>query len=356
MTLTYLNNSSSGEAQDSRTPSVRVVPEFFTDPEDEFRAAVTGAALFDSTSFGRIEVTGEDRLGLLHRLSTNDLQGLRPSQVAGTIFTTDKGRILDLVFIAVLESALLLIVSPGNEDRIIRWVQTYTILEDIILRRVTEETAMFSIIGNRALEAFGTIGGAIAGANTCGTGEIGGRPVLAVGVHTTRWQGVHVVGARQALLEARVELTRKGEGRGLAPLGSRAYEWYRIATGMPALGKELSESFNPYDAGLLEFVNFKKGCYIGQEVIARLDTYGKAGRILSGLVFEHPPEGAGSGTPIMKDGKEIGQLTSIAAGAVDGRYLGLGVVRTDEIQQDATVRVAGGIATLRSLPMFPPYS
>ncbi len=356
MTLSSLQDSDSGKAQHSGAYNAWEIPEFFTDPEDEFRAVVSGAAIIDSSSFGRIEVSGADRLDLLHRLSTNDLLGLHPSQVAGTIFTTDKGRVVDLVFVAVLDSTLLLIVSPNNEERIIRWVQKYSVLEDITLRRLTEETAMLSFVGNRALEAFGAIGGTIEGANSCSTLGFPGRPLLTVGIQATRWQAVHVVGSRSAVLEARVELTKKGEGRGLAPVGSRAYEWYRIATGMPALEKELSESFNPYDIGLLEFVNFRKGCYIGQEVIARLHTYRKAARGLAGLVFGQPPDGIAKDTPIQRERKEIGRVTSVAPGAIDGRYLGVGVVGNEEIQRGGTVQVAGGTATLRSLPMFPPYS
>ncbi len=356
MTLTSLHNSGTGKGKNTEAGSEWVIPEFFTNPGDEFRAAVAGAAIFDSTSFGRIEVSGSDRLDLLHRLSTNDLLGLRPSQVSGTIFTTDRGRIVDLVFVAVLDSTLLMIVSPGNEDRIIRWIQTYTVLEDITLRKVTDETAMFSIVGNGSLEALSAIGGTVAGANRCGTGEFAGRSLLALGIQARRWQGVHVVGSRPSILGARLELTGRGEGRGLVPLGSRAYELYRIAAGVPALERELSESFNPYDVGLLEFVNFKKGCYIGQEVIARLDTYKKAARDLSGLIFDQAPGEGANGTPIVKEGKVIGQVTSVATEAIEGRYIGLGVVRTEEVQHGAMVQVAGRTAILRNLPMFPPYS
>jgi folate-binding protein YgfZ len=356
MTLSSLEDNDAGKARHSGAYNASEMPEFFTDPEDEFRALVSGAAIIDSSSYGRIEVSGADRLDLLHRLSTNDLLGLRPSQVAGTIFTTDKGRVVDLVFVAVLDSTLLLIVSPNNEERIIRWVQKYSILEDITLRRLTEETAMVSFVGTRALEAFGASGGTIGGVNSCSTRGLRGRPLLAVGIQATRWQAVHVVGSRAAVLEARIELTKKGDGKSLAPAGSRAYEWYRIATGMPALQKELSESFNPYDIGLIEFVNFRKGCYIGQEVIARLHTYQKAARGLAGLVFRQLPEGAATGTPILREQKEIGRVTSLAPDVIDGRYLGVGVVGNEEIQRGATVQVAGGTATLRSLPMFPPYS
>jgi folate-binding protein YgfZ len=215
--------------------------------------------------------------------------------------------------------------------------------------------AMISIVGNRAMEVFGAIGGTIEPGSLHNAGEFLGLPLLAVGIEASRWQGVHLLGSRSAVLEARLELTERRERRGLAAAGSRACEWYRVASGMPALGKELSESFNPYDTGLMEFVNFKKGCYIGQEVIARLDTYQKATRSLSGLVFGQSPEEVATGAPIMREGKEIGLVTSVAPGAIGGVHLGLGVVRTEEIQQGSILQVAGVAATLRSLPMFPPY-
>src|SRR5512135_2549505 len=114
---------------------------------EEFDAAVRSCALVDMTSCGRIGAMGKDALDLMHRLSTNDLLSLRPGFSKRTVFTTEKGRIVDSALVLSSESGLVLITSAGAEENLSRWIEKFTITEDVSLNVVTPSTSMYSLIG-----------------------------------------------------------------------------------------------------------------------------------------------------------------------------------------------------------------
>ena len=105
-----------------------------------------------------------------------------------------------------------------------------------------------------------------------------------------------------------------------------SYEAFRIAAGVPVYGKELGEEVNPLEAGLWDAVSFTKGCYVGQEVVARLNTYEKVKRYLAKLSFEDGPLPE-AGTSLTVEGKDAGKLTSVSPVAESGRRAALGYVR-----------------------------
>ena len=105
----------------------------------------------------------------------------------------------------------------------------------------------------------------------------------------------------------------------------------RVEMGAPAYGKELSEDFNPLEANLLEYISFTKGCYVGQEVVARLKTYNKVQRQLVGLRWDFDSRAA-PGSKLMLEGKQVGLVTSAAKSPRLDKVLGLGYVRTAQAQ------------------------
>ena len=115
-------------------------------------------------------------------------------------------------------------------------------------------------------------------------------------------------------------------GAGVMEMDVEAYEVFRVGAGVPVYGRELGEEVNPLEAGLWEAVSFTKGCYVGQEVVARLNTYEKVKRYLVKLSFEEGemPE---TGATLTVEGKEAGKITSVAPTAVSGRRAALGYVR-----------------------------
>ena len=310
----------------------------FGDPGAELAAAAAGRGCVDHSMFGRIEVSGADRVDLLHRLSTNALAGLRGGDAAATVFVTDKGRIVDRVLVCALEKTLLILTSPRTEAFLAAWIGKYTITEDITLSIVTGGTAMVSFTGPEALSAFcageGCALPAAPGVTRSGPYTVAREPDGKVG---------HVItGAVDAPALARSVAA-------LAPgarwIGFRAWEAYRIGRGIAGSPGELNGEHNPLECGLRDAVSFTKGCYIGQEVIARLDTYGKERHALAALAFTRMPGGT-LPSPLTRDGSPAGTLTSVSDVAQGGAFPALAVVRTDAAPPGATLHAGDAEGTV----------
>ena len=110
----------------------------------------TDAAAFDVSNSGRLSVSGEDALDLLNRLSTNDLELMRPGDGMGTVLTTNKGRIIDMLRVLHLGDHLLMLTSPGTQDRVVEWIDFYTFAEDITVTDIAPDTSHFLFVGDGA--------------------------------------------------------------------------------------------------------------------------------------------------------------------------------------------------------------
>jgi folate-binding protein YgfZ len=311
-----------------RVPGVRMgwtTALSFGDPEAEFQAACGGIALADHSMFGRIEVTGNDRLDLLHRLSTNSLTGLPPRGVIPTLFVTDKGRVIDSVIVSAREDSLILITSPGTELFLTRWIEKYTITEDIRFKIITDDTVMVSLIGLRIISMLSRMLDTPLDKNRSGALAHGGTNIFAIRSQDSRADVVHLItenAGSSGLIDMLSSLP------GARWIGWMAYDGFRISVGIPASPGELTDAYNPFESGLRDSISFTKGCYLGQEVIARLDTYGKIRRHLTRVTSAEAPAGP-MPVPMLKNGLEAGMLTSLTEIPFGGEYLGLAVLRND---------------------------
>jgi folate-binding protein YgfZ len=137
-------------------------------------------------------------------------------------------------------------------------------------------------------------------------------------------------------------------------IGEEAWNSYRIEQGIPAAPNEINDQYNPHEVNLLDLVSFTKGCYIGQEVIARLDTYDKVQKKLTGIVFPEPMENNGPLLLYNDAYLEVGAVTSTAYSYKLKKHIGLGVVRKAFLGDDVHLiakNVSKSMAiTLQSLP------
>jgi tRNA-modifying protein YgfZ len=320
--------------------------------EQGFDAATRGAAFLRRAPYACVRATGADALDLLHRLSTNDLRRLRAGQVARTILTNEKGRMIDLVTVAVLEDGLLLLVSRGNEHHLQRWIEKYTITEDISLAGLSKESELACIVGPRALESAAALVGRAVPADGIAVVQ-DGRRRLTVVTASARWGwDVYLVSVGDADDGDHV-LEDRCRDAGITVISRDAFECARISRARPAFGSEISESYTPHDAGLAEFISTTKGCYIGQEVLARMVTYQKGRKGLIGFTSALPLPETGGRALLFKDDVEVGVLTSSSPRPVYGRSLGLGIVRTDLVSLGDTVAVGEPDAdfTCRIVPL-----
>ncbi len=330
----------------------------YTDVAAEFRAITEGVGLHDSSYTGRLKATGEDALDLINRLSTNGIVNLAPGQGAPTILTTDRGRILDLLGVVNTGDHTLLITSPDCQQAVIDWLDKYTIMEDLEVADISADTAAFTLCGPASAAILaGVVAAEVAAGDLEGMGPyaalegaIAGHETLVIRRPLGDLPAFDVVvdaGSAAAVWEA---LTAAGG----TPVGMEAFNAALVQHAVPRHGREMSDAYNPLEAGLIGSVDFAKGCYIGQEVIARLDTYQKVQRHLVRLRFAEDAaveEGAG----LELDGLRVGQVTSLATVPSSGQLAGLGYVRTARANPGEILTLAApasGTAEVMDLPQL----
>ena len=302
------------------------VPKAYSNAANEYAAVTQRVAVADRSYIGRLRINGNDAIDLLDRLSTNRLVDLQEGRIMGTVLTNSKGRVIDLVLLLRREDHLLAFTGPQTRERVAEWIDFYTFAEDVTVEDETEATAMLSLLGPRAADAVEGLAGLELYQST--DLEIGGVQATVVRTDFAGLPGYDIVAPAvggDAVWTALVD-------GGAEPVGTDVLELVRIENGVPAHGAELNEDYNPLEAGLKGFISFNKGCYIGQEVVARLDTYDKVQKHLVRLSWS-PDEAISSGAALYSDGKQVGVVTSAAAG-ISGAGEGLGYVRKAQSDQD----------------------
>lgn len=295
---------------------------------------------------GIIKTTGDDIIDLIHRLSTNNCMNVTQHVGKQTILTNEKGRIIDIITILKRKEDYLMLTSSNNELQVIQWLKKFIIMEQIRFEIVTDEYDMTTVHGAQSLDCISQL------LNTHD---------LDIPIHSMitsmdfpsriaiRLMPIHEL--QFLVIDVKdTGLLNLFESSGIAFFGESQFERERILSGMGIYGHELSESYNPLEAGLLHLIDFKKGCYIGQEVIARLDSYNKVQKRLMGFISQYPIV---QDSIISIDAKEIGIVTSALQST---EYtIGLAFIRSEQAFPDSVVYVTSeGISqlcTLLNLPM-----
>lgn len=318
---------------------------------------IPSAAIYDHSAAGRLRAVGEDALDLLNRLSTNRVDNLQPGQGAPTILTTDRGRILDLLLVVNAGPHILLLTGPGSPPAVIAWLDKYTIMEDLSVTDITAETAQFTLAGPAAAETMAAAGlvdrrqlDAIPPYGALAAQVVGQETLL---IHRPLGE----LPAWELIVWDKAVAAAVGEGltaAGFIPMGQADWDALQIGRGIPRYGRELGEDYNPLEAGLMGAIDFAKGCYIGQEVIARLDTYRKVQKRLA-LLRLSADSRAAAGGELTAAGRKVGQITSLAVQPDTGELLALGYIRAAQAQPGGQAQLADpyqGRAEIIGLPQL----
>jgi folate-binding protein YgfZ len=288
-------------------------PLHFGDREAELRAALECCAIVDRSDLARVLATGPDALDLLHRLSTGDVKNLEAGQGRPTVVTTAKGRIVERLFVHRLgDRGVLLVGGPGGSQKIIEHLDRFTFAEQTGLTDVTIEWCQLALSGPRAAEALEAGGFERPEPYESVEIDFEGGSALVVGEDGLSGDGYSMLVPRQMAGSMWQSLNLACSKCGGRPVGSLAAESWRILRGLPVAGHELTEDYNPLEAGLGEAVSFDKGCYVGQEVVARLNTYDKVSRSLVGLILAEGSEAPPPHAPLFFREHEVGRVTSSA--------------------------------------------
>lgn len=315
-------------------------------------AALQSCAWIERSGTAIIDVLGADSLDLLHRLSTNELSRTPVGSGKLTVLLTDKARIIDVVAVLVHATGVRLVGSSNTADRIIRWMRTYIITDDAKPRNVSETWSVFDILGPRAADATTELTGVDASTIAMSgwfTAEVNGVPVTVVRIPALAELTYRFLVPAEHGQSFRNDVL--GANTVIPELTSEDYTYLRVRAGMGESGAEWTDAYNPLEAGLLHLTSFTKGCYLGQEVIARLDSYNKVKQRLMG--FEGSSELLNGGTIIVNE-VAVGTLTTVVPSHRPGRALAIGYIRNEHAHEGSKVIIRSQTgdyeATVRRLP------
>jgi folate-binding protein YgfZ len=252
----------------------------YADPAAELRAALEGNAVFDWSARGVLKVTGPDRAEFLQGMCTADVKKLAPGATAYAAFLTNKGAMVADGRLWNRGEDIAIDTEPGFLPAVYDYLQKHLVSEDA---------------------------------------EISEAPGLAV----VAARGTDLLVPR-AELQATLE---KHAAAGAVLAGFDAWERARVERGTPRYGQDMDDKTIPLEAGLKALISYDKGCYVGQEVVARATFRGQVNRQLQRLAFEGTQPAPGA--VIRSADKEVGRVTSVVKAPDDRSWIGLGYVHRE---------------------------
>ncbi len=312
-----------------------------SDTDSEYRALRESCGLLDRSPVSRLEMSGADRTRFLNGFLTCDVKSLEPGGGTYGFVTQVKGRILADVKVLVLADVLWLELPPGTGDEVAAHLGKYVIVDQVEIRRLDE--APLSLVGPRASEVLAGIELPEAPLGHCSS-EIGGIEVRLVR------EAVESMWTLWTSAEGFSALWDELGGRGACPVGRKAWEQLRVEEGRPLYGQDFGIDNFPQETGLEDAVSYTKGCYLGQEVVARIHYRGGVNKLLRGLRFTDVAEPLGK--PVLHDGRDAGTVTSVAH-SPDYGHIGLAILHK-RVEPGAPVEIVGaGSAEVVTLPFAP---
>jgi len=280
-----------------------------------------------------LKFDGNERLDLINRLSTNEVGSLEKSKGIKTILTSDKGRFVDLITVYNFGDFVFAVCSFNNSRNVLAHLDKYTIMDDFKPTDMagTHETILFYGEKNESLakDIFDVDMSSLSN-NDFSIYVQNNRHSMIAG-YDDIFGGFHFIYASEDsdYWNNKIFTAENINKYGLKEVNDNDYEVKRIEYGIPAFGKEMSDLTNPLECGLNQYISFTKGCYIGQEVIARLDTYDKISKHMIGVKSDIaiPMTETIGEIKITVDNKECGFVTSSAVSNEFGN-IGLGFVKT----------------------------
>ncbi len=331
------------------------LPTQYTDPITEHHAVRSNVGITDISYQGTLKLTGEDRAQFLHRLISNDVEGLSVGEGNYATLLTNRGKMIADLRVYILENEISISTAPETIDAVFAELDKYIIADDVELTNESDEIGTLGIYGPNSSELLQEVldfselnklqeyhSKAVEHEN---------QRILCVKTKIVGNCGYHLYisnNAMEWLWNALLDAKQSA-----IPIGWEALESLRIETGTPRYGTELTDSVIPLEAELEHAIDFEKGCYIGQEIVARMKYRGHPNRLLRGIVIE-------TENPVQQDArifngdKEVGWITSSCYSPTLEKPIALGYVRmvvTDEGSQ-VQVNTSDGLVkgTVKTLP------
>ena len=324
----------------------------FTDPVSEHHAVRRDVGIADLSYRGRYRLVGEDRAKFLHRIISNDVETLSVGQGTYAMILTHRGKIIADFNVYVLEDMIGIDTAPETTETLFNELDKYIIADDVEISDLTAGTGAIAVHGPRSSALVQSV---------LGINGITGFPerhhylheadalfnsrVVCARTDTTGEIGYTLYTSAEALAPLWERLVCEGERFNVQPIGWNALESLRIEAGIPRYGTELTDAVIPLEAELEHAIDFEKGCYIGQEIVARMKYRGHPNRLLRGIEIDDMSASAESfelphGTQVFHADKAVGWITSTTFAPTLGKPIALAYVRMAVTEAGSRVQIA----------------
>lgn len=335
------------------------VPAVYSSVEQEYQALQEGVGLIDRSYRGKIRIQGEDRAPWLQGLITQDVVRLPEGSGAEAALLNAQGHLLAEMRVFSLPGALLCDVSTARAGCVTEHLDRHLIMERAEIQDVTEELALLSLQGQLAALAIrAAFGNEAAQMPRWGARSVrcDGIQVILVRASQCGEDGFDMFVPARKAARLFTALCLHAPEFAVTTVGWLALNQRRVEAGVPWWGAELDETVTPVAARMDAAINRDKGCYVGQEIIARLDARGQVNNLLAGLTLEGDrlPE---RGEELFAGERKIGRVTSAVRSPKLGRGVALGYLRREFTEAGTRVSVRHGDgdqpARVTDLPFVP---
>lgn len=317
-----------------------------------------GAGLLDLSARGRLLVSGSEAVAFLNGLITNDMKTLAENHWMPAVFPNVQGRLLASVRVIRIADAqsnkatqptFVLETEPATRDRAFQIIQKFTLAGDFHVTDLTTDTALLSLQGKATREKLAAVLGETAAGlereNVTRCAYNQDQIIVLRATHTAAEGFDLIVKTAHA-----AKLWRELIATGARPVGNDALEVMRIEAGIPRYGQDIDDTTVVTETNLDDAVSYTKGCYVGQEIIARIKYRGHVAKKLRGLVFDGLGAITTGAAITSAEDKEIGRITSSTYSPYLGCRVALGYVKYDYIATGIEVKAEGRRARIVDLP------
>ena len=270
--------------------------------------------IYTPSKYKFIAVKGKDSIDLLDRLTTNDLKSLKSMEHAYSLLVSPKGKMIEMLSILNLEGQIILGCSEDSLNKVLEWIDFYTFGEEVeITLDQKDYQSKIMIMGENSISFINTIFG-IDMSLTEGKSmfialnkQLYGRIKLLIVNKNYFGFGHYEIYASREDVDYVLKLFKQNRHnfKLVEYINDDQFNNYRIVNNLAGYPTEINENYNPLEAGLKKYINFNKGCYVGQEVIARLDTYSKVQNRLVLIKSDTKVD-----SELINEDKHIGNITS----------------------------------------------
>jgi folate-binding protein YgfZ len=304
------------------------LPLRFTTIEEEYWAVRKAVGMADLSHLGRLRIAGKDRIPFLNGLLTNDILGVKQNMGVHSVLLNTKARVLADLYIYDSGESLVVDTCDTPGARVKTILDQFIITEDVKIEESTENLLLVTLQGPLSSRTVKEVLGVEVGElRPLQSKSVGPSQIIAR--DRTGQGGYDILLPRDEAESVWNTFLLQGGELGLKPVGSEALEILRLEKGASKYGIDVDENTIVLEAGFQDAISFTKGCYMGQEVVARATHIGRVNRRLVQVLLDIHAR-LGRGSELSKDGKPVGSITSSAFSPSLGKVVALGYVQRDQ--------------------------